>query len=388
MRCISCGGEIKADFKICPYCGKPVQMVPDYNVYDEDDINLILEETKDVESKINKAYIRQQKENEDRERKKAIKVAQIKKERNKKIAIIGSCVGIFVCIIGFIVSAVINKNNSYDYQMKQADAAMFQEDYDTAEKYFKKALMIEPDNINVHLKLAELYVEVDKNSEAISCLDEVLKKDAQNLEAYRLYHTIYSKENNIEAMHALLEGVTNIKILDIFSDSVISSPKFDNPSGEYANRVKISLRAKNGVEIYYTTDGSDPKVNGTKYINPIELEEEGSFVVKAVAKNTAGVYSLVVSETYKIVFEVPSDPIVTPDGGTFYDPTYIYVSIPDGCIALYTWDGSDPTVYSNLYTAPILVPEGYHIFSVIIMDAKSGLQSSVYRGAFEYIINE
>lgn len=385
MKCISCGGEIKADFNICPYCGKPVQMVPDYNVYDEDDINVILEETKNVESRNNKAYIREQKVKIEQERKKAEKIAQLKKQRNKKIVVLGSCVAAVVLIISIIFGVVFSKNNSYDYQMKQADAAMFEENYDSAEKYLKKAISLEPENIKAQLKLAELYIEIENKDAAIKLLEEVLKKDAQNIDVYKMFYNIYSKENDVESMHALLEGVTNSKILDIFADVVIEGPKFDEKTGEYTNSVAISLKAKKGLDIYYTVDGSDPKTSGQKYVTEILLEEEGTHVVKAVTKNAEGLYSHVISETYTIKFVAPEDPVVTPDGGTFYDPTYIYISVPEGCIALYTWDRTDPTVYSALYTAPILVPEGYNVLSVIIMDAKSGLQSSIYRGAFEYI---
>jgi len=385
MKCIKCGGEIKPEFNICPYCGNPVQMVPDYSVYDEDDINVLLEETKDVTSKNNKAYIREQKSKEEQERKKAQKIALIKKERNKKIVILGSCVAAVILVIGIIASIVVSNNNSFEYQIKQADAAMFEEDYSSAEKHYKKAIIIEPENVRVRLKLAEMYIETENNLEAIALLEEVLEKDAQNIEAYKLFYNIYSEENNVEAMYELLDGVTNSKILDIFSDIVVEVPKFDNLTGEYSNRVSISLKAKKGLEIYYTIDGTDPKTHGIKYADKIELEEEGEHVVKAVSKNKDGAYSIVVSETYTIVFEAPADPVVNPDGGTFYDSTYIYITVPEGCIALYTWDRTDPTVYSNLYTAPILIPEGYNVFSVVIMDAKSGLQSSIYRGAFEYI---
>ena len=60
MKCIKCGAEVKSEFKICPYCGEPIQMVPDYSIYDEEDINVILEETKDVKSTKNKAYMKEE----------------------------------------------------------------------------------------------------------------------------------------------------------------------------------------------------------------------------------------------------------------------------------------------------------------------------------------
>lgn len=385
MKCINCGGEIKPEFNICPYCGKPVQIVPDYNVYDEDDINLLLEETKDVTSKKNKAYIREQKTKQEEERKKADRLAQLKKERNKKIMIGGLVVAAIILVLLIVLGIVFGRRNSYDYQIKQAEAALFENDYETAATYYRKAIDIQPENVRVRNKLARLYFEKGEKENALSLLKEILALDAQNLDAYKLYYEIYKADHDVESMYTLLEGVTNSKILAIFADDVIDTPTFDKPTGKYANSVKISLKAKKGLEIYYTLDGSDPKSNGIKYVEDIEIEEEGNHVLKAVTKNSSGVYSMVVSETYTVVFEVPADPVVSPDGGTFYEPTYVYITIPDGCIALYTWDRSDPTVYSSLYTAPILIPEGYNVLSVIIMDAKTGLQSEIYRGAFEYV---
>ena len=49
MKCIYCGAEIKSELNNCPYCGTPIQMVPDYSIYDEDDINIILEGTVDLD---------------------------------------------------------------------------------------------------------------------------------------------------------------------------------------------------------------------------------------------------------------------------------------------------------------------------------------------------
>ena len=31
MKCINCGAEIKPEFKVCPYCGTTIQIVPDYS---------------------------------------------------------------------------------------------------------------------------------------------------------------------------------------------------------------------------------------------------------------------------------------------------------------------------------------------------------------------
>lgn len=385
MKCINCSAEIKSEFNICPYCGTPVQMVPDYNVYDEDDINVLLEETKDVESKNNKAYIREQKIKQEQERKKALKVAQLKKERNKKIMILGSCVAAFILVIGIVLGGIISKNNSYDYQMKQADAAMFEEDYDTAEKYYKKAIAIEPDNIKVRIKLADLYIEKDEIEDALKLLQEVVEKDASNLDAYKRFYTIYDKKNDTEAIMELLENVTDNKILAIFGDYVVKAPELSESSGEFGKIIRLEIDAKKGLEIYYTLDGTDPRKNGIKYEDIIELITEGEHTVKVVTKNSAGYYSKVITETYEIKFVAPEDPVVSPDGGTFMSPAYINIVVPEDCSVFYTWDRTDPSIYSSVYTSPIPVPEGYNVLSVVVIDNYSGLQSAVYRGAFEYI---
>ena len=51
MKCIKCGAEIKSEYKICPYCGSSLQLVPDYSVYDEDNINIIVENVNDTPRK-------------------------------------------------------------------------------------------------------------------------------------------------------------------------------------------------------------------------------------------------------------------------------------------------------------------------------------------------
>lgn len=384
MKCIKCGAEVKSEFKICPYCGEPIQMVPDYSVYDEDDINVILEETKDIKSTKNKAYIKEQNERKEKARKRAVEKAKLKKERNMKILIALAVAAIVLIITGSVVMVNQSNASSYSYQMKQADSAMFKGNIDSAEEHYLKALSISPEDIRVRLELADLYIEKGETKNAIQYLDEVLKKDSTNLDAYKMYYRIYSKDNDIEAIQKLLKGVTNTKILDVFSEYVIEQPKFSVSGGTYTKAFKLELTAKKDLEIYYTIDGDDPREAGVEYIQPIEFLEAGKHVVKAVTKNKEGNFSEVVTETFKIDFAAPETPSVNPNGGTFTSTTYIYISVPTGCTAYYTWDRTDPTISSDVYTSPLLMPEGYNVLSVIIVDDNSGLQSEIYRGAFEY----
>ena len=246
-------------------------------------------------------------------------------------------------------------------------------------------MSLSPDDLDVRLELADLYWTKGDKSTAINYLDEAVERDPSNLVAYRLYYKIYANDNDTDAIIELLDGVTDSKILDIFSEYVIERPRFSEDSGLFTSAFKLTITANQGSVIYYTTDGSDPIESGTEYIQPIEFVEAGEHIVKAVAKNRDGNYSEVVTETYEIEFAAPELPVVNPNGGNFTSTTYIYITVPTGCTAYYTWDRTDPTISSNVYTSPLLVPDGYNILSVILVDNNSGLQSEIYRGAFEYI---
>ena len=178
MKCINCGGEIKSEFNICPYCGKAIQIVPDYSIYDDDDINVLLEGAKDVESKNNKAYKKAQKE---REKRLALERAErAKKEKTKKTMIIVGVSCAVLLVLGIVISVVVNMNNqnSYDYQMKQAAGAMFKENYEDAEELYLKALEIEPEDIRARFDLAKLYIRVENPEEELKLVARALLPDA------------------------------------------------------------------------------------------------------------------------------------------------------------------------------------------------------------------
>ena len=43
MKCMNCGADIPEGMLICPDCGTEVQIVPDYNLFEEDVLTHILE---------------------------------------------------------------------------------------------------------------------------------------------------------------------------------------------------------------------------------------------------------------------------------------------------------------------------------------------------------
>ena len=58
--------------------------------------------------------------------------------------------------------------------------------------------------------------------------------------------------------------------------------------------------------------------------------------------------------------------------------------IPRGCVAYYTWDGTEPNVTSTQYTESFAVPEGNHVLSVILIDQETEKISEMYQEIYIY----
>ena len=239
-------------------------------------------------------------------------------------------------------------------------------------------------SIEVRLALAELYTEENDYDSALVLYQEVIRADRKNRQACKGLIAIYEKQNNTDAILSLSEAVDD-SLKDLFADYQVEGPQFSLKSGSFENAQILQMLSTKGYEIYYTVDGSDPKERGLRYTEPVKLDENNkTYTVKAVCKNEKGIYSEVTEASYKILIPAPDEPIVSPDGGDFGMETSVTVTVPDGCSAYYTWDGSTPTAASHLYTQPIKVPEGNNILSVVIIDHTTKLCSDVYRGNFIY----
>jgi predicted nucleic acid-binding Zn-ribbon protein len=384
MKCIYCGEDLKEGSLFCSHCGKAVQIVPDYNVYEEDYLKQVLAEENGIVSPSAPTGDRNQKETGQPEEKRS------KQQKKKQRRIIFGVIGV-VCVLVFallVLGAAIrsNNNNSFDYQVEQAEKAKDSGDIDKAIEYYENALSIDQSNIDVRLALAELYMEKDDPDAALVLYQEVLRMDKKNREATENLIAIYEERENTDAILALYDAVDD-SLKDLFSDYLVTPPEFDLEEGTFDTEQTLALSSSGQYEIYYTLDGTDPSSQGEHYTAPIELNEnDKTYVVKAVCVNEKNIYSDVVTKQYQISIPAPDMPIVTPDGGDFGAATNVTITVPDGCTAYYTWDGTTPTANSSRYTGPIPIPEGNNVLSAILIDSKTGLRSDVYRGNFVYYV--
>lgn len=379
MKCTFCGDELKEGCVFCSTCGKEAQLVPDYNIFDEDLLKTVLEEEARESLKKQQELTAAKKEKE---------LQRKKKVKQQKIMIISAIAGIALLLIIVLSVALVNKNHSssIDYQIEVAKNAYDKGDYEKAIEAYEKAIEIDKKNVDVRIALGKLYMELEDYDSALMTFQEVIKMDSKNEVAYENLIKIYENKKDTESILALVKDVKETSVLKLFADYIVVPPEFDVEEGEYEEAISLMLSSAKGEDIYYTMDGLDPVKYGDLYSDSIDLDEEGEYEIKAVCVNEKGVYSEVVTKKFEIVFAEPEMAVVTPNGGNYTSSTIVPISIevPEGCEAYYTWDGTDPTIASTKYTAPIDIPEGNNVLAVLIVNTKTQKASEIYRGHFEY----
>lgn len=428
MRCANCGNELKEGSLYCNACGHPVQIVPDYNEFDDYLDNLVgnddrpTDVRKTVKTVSDKTIrldepVRQtqtgkqqaqtekqqaqtgkqqtQSEKQQTQTKQSCEKPQSdgqkeKRAQQKKIIVISAVVCVIAIII--LVAAVVRNvskshDNSFDYQVKQAKEAYSAGDINSAVSYYEKALSIDSDNTDVRYALADIYMSKKDYDAALVLYQEIINTDPKSKDAYKKLISIYESKKDYDAIVALRDSAKDASVLKLFADYTVSEPQFSKSSGKYKEAIEISIDADSDTKIYYSYDSDNPLKKGERYYSPITLDKEGTYEITAVAVDDRGIESEVASVRYEIEFEAPKAPEIDPDGGTFGAQTDITITVPENCKVYYTWDSSDPSAASTEYTAPIPVPEGNNVLSVIAIDQNTGKCSDIYRSRFEFYMN-
>lgn len=368
MICKKCGAEIPKGYVYCSVCGAEVQLVPDYNLLDEDLLGGIVQK----EAKAGRE-----------------KTDSGKKKQTKLNGFIwgGICVVLLIAVftLFFVFHELGNRHrNTYDYQYQQAEEYFEDENFSDAVLCYKRALELRPDDGQAKQRLLETYLAMNNEQEAVSILEEFVTKDHTDKQSIQKLIEIYEKNKEYEKILALSKKIKNSESLELFSEYIVEQPKFNYISGTYQEPLKVTVSAAKQNKIFYTTDGRDPVLYGKAYEGDISVEEEGTTVITAVACNKKGIYSEPVQADYTIRYEPPEMPSVSPSGGTYTEPQMITISVPENCTAYYTWDGSDPTEGSFRYTGPLEMPQGNQVLSVILVNS-TGLKSSIYRVNYIYM---
>ncbi|SER53963.1 chitobiase/beta-hexosaminidase C-terminal domain-containing protein [Lachnobacterium bovis] len=381
MKCKKCGNDLQDGTIYCPKCGKEVQIVPDYNEFDEEYLkNLIMQE------QINDSFVENDRISSD-------EISIYPGNKKGRIIILGGMITAIVLAIAVVVyTSITNYHlNSYDYQISKGKEAVKEKNYDLAIKYYNKAAEINKTKAYPLYELGKIYEKQNEYATAEDMYKKSIELNNKYVSAYKHIIKLYEKNEELNKIVELSKSVNNSKIKALFSEYIAIEPSFNSDTEVFYNKINLQLSIANKTDVvYYTIDGKDPTKDGIVYNDKdgIVIRTPGTYYIKAVSKNKKGIYSQIVGKSCKLVLLKPDQPVVSPSSGSYGAPTYITISVPDGCEAYYTWDGQVPTRNSEKYTNPILVPEGNNVLNVISVDIKTGRVSDTYSAYYEYYAQE
>lgn len=398
MKCANCGAEIKVGCIYCSVCGKEAQIVSDYNLLEDDFLRDMLKER---EEKIRgeaarKAPVKETKEeghsaktrtqeapNGRRGQEESRNGKQKRRVKKRIIFAVSSIVLLVVLIVAIVLMVRHSRENSYDYQMEQAKICLEDKNYRTAEEYVVRALELEGDSLEAKLLLADIYVLRGEEGKAVTLLEEVCREHTDNQEAYQKLIDLYADKKDYESIRKLSEKSEDEDVQELFIKYFPQIPQFDSEEGVYTEEFSVGISAGEGDSIYYTLDGADPR-QGKEYQGPIPIGPGENVRIRAIARNEYELYSDEVEGEFQVELQKPEKPRVSPCGGSFYEAQDITVTVPEGCKAYYTWDGTTPNTSSSQYTKPLTIPEGNNILSLIVVN-EHGMSSDVQKCNYIYM---
>lgn len=171
--------------------------------------------------------------------------------------------------------------------------------------------------------------------------------------------------------------------------TTVATPTFSVPSGSYNAVQQVTISdATPGVDIFYTTDGTNPTTSSPGFAYtvtpPIPIAATETLKAIAVAPGytaaSAGA-SAIASASYVINLPQAAAPVFSLASGTYASPQTVSItSQTAGSTIYYTTNGTTPTTSSTEYTSAITVStsETLEAIAVLAGDANSAVAAASY----------
>jgi tetratricopeptide (TPR) repeat protein len=234
MKCSKCGAEIKVGSVYCYQCGNEAQLVPDYNKYEDD----LFASVKEEEEKRQAAEEKKRQQERRRKEQQLLQEQQKKKDQKRLVLTILLLVVAAAAIAGIAVGITRTKqNNSYEYQLKQAQNAYDRREYEQAMMYANRALQLSPDSMDAMYELGRAYNASGQTEDAIESFEQLILEDplgqsAIYSSALKQLLKLLSDSGNYDRIAQLYEQALP-GTASLFSAYIIASVTFSEESGTY-----------------------------------------------------------------------------------------------------------------------------------------------------------
>lgn len=369
MKCPNCGAEMAEESLYCEHCGEDIHIVPDFDPELEQDMELT------ISGMLEDINGREEPEGEK------------KPPRRRKFWKLWVICGVVSVVVSVVCGGYYYCYHSLEWQIERGQECADKQKYDSAIRYYSRALELDQGNIELEFSLAEIYYLKNNKIEYEFLLREIARDPnatSEQLErAYGKLIAIYSAREDFQTINDLLLASDNAALISTYQKYLARQPEFSINPGYYTALQLLKLSAFGSGKIYYTLDGSEPDAESTQYTAPIVLED-GDYVVKAVFINDNGIVSQSISGEFHVeIDEIPA-PKVNLYSGDYEFPANIEV-LEDTEEVYYTTDGSTPTYASQLYTGPIPLPLGRSTYKFAKIE--NGVTGDVTERTYRLVMN-
>ncbi len=215
-------------------------------------------------------------------------------------------------------------------------------------------------------------IYVGDNAASTECTGSTGTNSYEIAEGYQDAGNIYKVQATSGANMQIAQIIVYKK-----TSSTVTKPVASPVGGTYETAQTVTLTSETN-EIYYTTDGTDPKLSSTHATSPATVAVNNGLTLRYIAYNGTEWSTEGIQQTYVIK---PATPTLSPASGTYSSATSVIAACTTSGVTLhYTTDGTDPTSSSDTTTGSIAVSTTCTV-KVVAIDANGNL-SDVASGSY------